>query len=178
MGDPEGNDLDCLPLESSSHDLFSQMSPRCSPYISAGAGAGGERYDLVDLTPGDLHFDGWVQKVRRCHDELQRFAGGENWPHAGQSQTSFIAWNRHGVEPALVKMFQRHADKFSQDWLKTCSVLLVQQVPCGESGFGQHGCRHIAAAFLEIMRDIFHNIRELEPLPKSHADLRHLPHLP
>ena len=112
------------------------------------------------------------------HDQLQRFAGGKNRPHAGQSQTGFIAWNRHGIEPALVEMLHRHTDEFAQDRLKARTVPLVEQVPRGEAGFGQHGGGHVAAAFLEVVRNIFHNVRELEALSKPHADFRHLPHLP
>ena len=48
----------------SSHDLFPQSPPVGCPYRAAGAGAGGERHDLVDLAAGDFHFDGWVQEVR------------------------------------------------------------------------------------------------------------------
>lgn len=107
-------------------DLLPESSPIGCPYRAAGAGEGCECHDLVDLAAGDFYFHRRVQEIGRMHDELERFAGGENRPHAGQSQTGFIAWNRHGVEPALIEMLNRHTDEFAQDWLKTCAVLLVE----------------------------------------------------
>ena len=67
------------------YDLFSQAAPVGGADIATGAGERGERYDLVDLAPRDFDFHGGVQQIGRIHDELQRFAGGKNRPHAGQS---------------------------------------------------------------------------------------------
>src|SRR5262245_4230996 len=64
------------------HDLFSQASPAGRPYISAGEGARRESHDLIDLAPRDLDFYGGVQEIGRIYDELQRFAGRKDRPHA------------------------------------------------------------------------------------------------
>ena len=60
-----------VPCHEISHNLLSHAAPVGGAGVAAGAGEGCERYDLVDLAPRDFHFDGWVQEVRRCHDELQ-----------------------------------------------------------------------------------------------------------
>jgi hypothetical protein len=65
------------------HDLFSQSPPAGCADVAAGEGASREGHDLIDLAPRDFHFNGGVQEIGRIHDELQRFAGGKNRPHAG-----------------------------------------------------------------------------------------------
>jgi len=46
--------------------------------VAAGAGGGGERYDLVDLAAGVIHFHSGIQESRRIHHQLQRFTGGRS----------------------------------------------------------------------------------------------------
>ena len=65
-----------------SDDLLPESSPAGCADVAASEGARRERHDLVDLAAGDFHFYGGVQEIRRIHDQLQRFAGGENRPHA------------------------------------------------------------------------------------------------
>src|SRR6185295_8165375 len=97
-------------LVSQLNNLFPQSPPIGRPNIATGAGARRESDDLVDLAARDLHFYGGIQEIGRIHDQPERFTCGEDRPHAGESKACFISWNRHGVEPALVKMFHRHMD--------------------------------------------------------------------
>ena len=70
-------------ITTSLYELLSQPSPAGRPHISAGKGACREGHDLIDLAPRNFDFDGGVQEIGRIHDELQRFAGGKDRPHAG-----------------------------------------------------------------------------------------------
>jgi hypothetical protein len=64
------------------YNLLTQPPPVGRPHVAAGAGEGGERYDLVDLAPWDFDFHAWIQEIGRIYDEFQRLAGRENRPHA------------------------------------------------------------------------------------------------
>ena len=94
--------------------------------MATGSGEGREGHDLINLTAGDFYFDDRVQEVGRLHDQLERFAGGENRPHAGESQSHFVARDRHRIEPALIEMFHRHTNQLAQDRLKARSIPLIQ----------------------------------------------------
>ena len=58
-------------------------------------------------------------------------------------------------------------------WIKTGlnrQASLIQQIAGLQSYLGQHRLRHIATASVEILGDVFHNVRQLQPFPESHAD--------
>src|SRR5688572_16106417 len=54
------------------HDLFPQMSPVCSPGISATNRASRHGHDLIDLAARDFDFDTGIQQLWGVHDELER----------------------------------------------------------------------------------------------------------
>ena len=93
-----------------SYKLLPESTPICGPHVATGAGARRESDDLIYLAARDLHFYSGIQEIGRIHDQPERFACREDRPHAGESKARFIAWNRDGVEPALVKMLHRRTD--------------------------------------------------------------------
>ncbi len=54
----------------------------------------------------------------------------------------------------------------------------VEQVSRRQSFLSQHRFRHIAAPALEIVREVFNHVGELQPFPETHADLGHAPDVP
>ena len=57
-------------------------------------------------------------------------------------------------------------------------ITLIEQIARLQSYLGQHRFRNITTPSLEIMRDVFHDIRQLQPFPEAHADLGHVTEIP
>ena len=121
---PEQHRLIAFP----SYDLLPQMPPVGGPGIATSHGPGRHGQDLVHLAARDFDFHGGIQKIGRIHDELERFSGRKDRPHAGSRKPGFITRNRHRVEPALIEVLDCQANECTQDRSEARKVFLIQEV--------------------------------------------------
>jgi len=75
-------------------------------------------------------------------------------------------------------MLDGAAHESDQHGPEAVDITLIEQISGLQSYLGKHRFWDITTPSLEIMRDVFHDVRQLQPFPEAHADLGHITEVP